>query len=183
MAVAGAAQEFLQQIWPRWKSENKKGTPPWSLICALGWVDVPSGPEAGSSSFPQVSDFCWREMGPWGWVRTRTRWCFHIFLVFIPTWGNDPSWLIFFRWVETTNQFFETFNNFWIFFFLQKEVSETTFCRKNNFNKVSRSFKNNFSQKKQFYKVSRSFKNKFRGETVEKIKCYIYIRYVSLIIT
>ena len=37
--------------------------------------------------------------------------------------------------------FFETFNNFWIFFFLQKEVSETTFCRKNNFNKVSRSFK------------------------------------------
>ena len=45
--------------------------------------------------------------------------------------------------------------------FLQKEVSETTFCRKNNFNKVSRSFKNNFLQKKQFYKVSRSFKNNF----------------------
>ena len=26
---------------------------------------------------------------------------------FTPTWGNDPIWLIFFRWVETTNQ--ETF--------------------------------------------------------------------------
>ena len=23
---------------------------------------------------------------------------------FIPTWGDDPSWLTFFRWVETTNQ-------------------------------------------------------------------------------
>ena len=25
--------------------------------------------------------------------------------MFTPTWGNDPIWLIFFRWVETTNQF------------------------------------------------------------------------------
>ena len=25
------------------------------------------------------------------------------FLVFIPLWGNDPIWLIFSRWVETTN--------------------------------------------------------------------------------
>ena len=24
--------------------------------------------------------------------------------MFIPTWGDDPIWLIFFRWVETTNQ-------------------------------------------------------------------------------
>ena len=23
--------------------------------------------------------------------------------IFTPTWGNDPNWLIFFRWVETTN--------------------------------------------------------------------------------
>ena len=27
-----------------------------------------------------------------------------IFLIFTPTWGNDPIWLIFFKWVETTNQ-------------------------------------------------------------------------------
>ena len=26
-----------------------------------------------------------------------------IFFIFNPTWGNDPIWLIFFRWVETTN--------------------------------------------------------------------------------
>ena len=28
----------------------------------------------------------------------------HIFFIFIPTWGRFPSWLIFLRWVETTNQ-------------------------------------------------------------------------------
>ena len=33
------------------------------------------------------------------------RWLFQIFFISIPTWGNDPIWLIFFRWVETTNQF------------------------------------------------------------------------------
>ncbi len=32
-----------------------------------------------------------------------TRWWFQIFFIFTPTWGNDPIWLIFFTWVETTN--------------------------------------------------------------------------------
>ena len=32
------------------------------------------------------------------------RWWFQIFFIFNPTWGNDPIWLIFFKWVETTNQ-------------------------------------------------------------------------------
>ena len=32
-----------------------------------------------------------------------TGWWFHIFFIFIPTWGNDPIWQIFFRWVQTTN--------------------------------------------------------------------------------
>ena len=27
---------------------------------------------------------------------------FQIFLIFTPTWWNDPIWLIFFKWVETT---------------------------------------------------------------------------------
>ena len=30
-------------------------------------------------------------------------WWFQICFIFTPTWGNDPFWLIFFRWVETTN--------------------------------------------------------------------------------
>ena len=34
-----------------------------------------------------------------------SRWWFQIFFIFIPTWGNDPIWLIFFRWVETTNYY------------------------------------------------------------------------------
>ena len=34
---------------------------------------------------------------------TITRWWFQIFFIFTPTWGNDPIWLLFFKWVETTN--------------------------------------------------------------------------------
>ena len=33
-------------------------------------------------------------------------WWFQIFLMFTPTWGRFPIRLIFFRWVETTNQIF-----------------------------------------------------------------------------
>ena len=32
-------------------------------------------------------------------------WWFQRLFIFIPIWGNDPIWLIFFKWVETTNQF------------------------------------------------------------------------------
>ena len=35
-----------------------------------------------------------------------TRWWFQIFFIFTPTWGNDPIRLIFFKWVETTNQIY-----------------------------------------------------------------------------
>ena len=31
------------------------------------------------------------------------RWWFQTFFIFPPTWGNDPIWLICFKWVETTN--------------------------------------------------------------------------------
>ena len=36
-------------------------------------------------------------------VESSSRWWFQIFSIFTPTWGNDPIWLIFFNWVETTN--------------------------------------------------------------------------------
>ena len=32
-----------------------------------------------------------------------SRWWFQIFFLFIPTWGNDPIWLMFFKWVATAN--------------------------------------------------------------------------------
>ena len=31
-------------------------------------------------------------------------WWFQIFFIFTPTWGRFPIWLVFFKWVETTNQ-------------------------------------------------------------------------------
>ena len=37
-------------------------------------------------------------------VQLKTRWWFQIFFMFIPSWGRFPIWLIFFNWVETTNQ-------------------------------------------------------------------------------
>ena len=50
----------------------------------------------------------WSEMSRFGTgneeITCMTGWWFQIFFIFIPTWGNDPVWLIFFRWVETTNQ-------------------------------------------------------------------------------
>ena len=32
-----------------------------------------------------------------------SRWWFQTFFMFTLNWGNDPIWLIFFKWVETTN--------------------------------------------------------------------------------
>ena len=37
-------------------------------------------------------------------VQTHSRWWFQTFFIFTPIWGRFPFWLIFFRWVETTNQ-------------------------------------------------------------------------------
>ena len=37
-------------------------------------------------------------------INVTSGWWFQTFFIFTPTWGNDPFWLIFFRWVETTNQ-------------------------------------------------------------------------------
>ena len=35
---------------------------------------------------------------------TLSSWWFRIFFMFTPIWGRFPFWLLFFRWVETTNQ-------------------------------------------------------------------------------
>ena len=35
--------------------------------------------------------------------RSCSGWWFQFFFLFTPTWGRFPFWLIFFRWVETTN--------------------------------------------------------------------------------
>ena len=38
---------------------------------------------------------------------TFSRWWFQRFFIFTPTWGRFPIWLIFFKGVETTNQFLQ----------------------------------------------------------------------------
>ena len=37
------------------------------------------------------------------WKVTFYSWWFQTFFIFTPNWGRFPFWLIFFRWVETTN--------------------------------------------------------------------------------
>ena len=49
---------------------------------------------------------CWHSC--FGWMTNTlciSRWWFQIIFIFTPIWGNDPIWLILFKWVETTNQF------------------------------------------------------------------------------
>ena len=46
-----------------------------------------------------------------------SRWWFQMFSIITPTWGNDPIWLMFFKGVETTNQFFKDEDNCLIFFY------------------------------------------------------------------
>ena len=36
-------------------------------------------------------------------TKNTTSWWFQLFFISTPTWGNDPIWLICFKWVETTN--------------------------------------------------------------------------------
>ena len=50
---------------------------------------------------------------------TSSRWWFQTFFIFTPAWGDDPIWLIFFKWVETTNYIAHV----WKFFFSMNMVS------------------------------------------------------------
>ena len=43
----------------------------------------------------------WKELSK---TKISSGWWFQKFHIFTPAWGNDPIWLIFFRWVETANQ-------------------------------------------------------------------------------
>ena len=43
--------------------------------------------------------------GEW-FCKEMERWWFQTFFLLTPTWGSGPIWLIFFKWVETTNYWF-----------------------------------------------------------------------------
>ena len=64
---------------------------------------------AGSKRWKNLTEPWWviwrrygktTDLGP----KACTRWWFQTFFFFIPIWGRFPFWLIFFKWVETTNQ-------------------------------------------------------------------------------
>ena len=62
----------------------------WRLFSEPGWRHL------------WISWFNHLQIGPQ--IKNQTGWWFQIFFIFTPIWGNDPFWLIFLKWVETTNQ-------------------------------------------------------------------------------
>ena len=80
--------------------------------------------------------FCWPIIGSktsqmWKglWVGMANQMnVFQCFLMFTPTWGSDPIWLILFRWVETTNQykFDQTFLDIWSWLIIYVKISSSS---------------------------------------------------------
>ena len=65
----------------------------WTLTSVLDVLE-PQGVKLWGPCWPC---FCFKPF--------TTRWWFQRFFIFTPIWGRFPIWLIFFRWVETTNQY------------------------------------------------------------------------------
>ena len=61
--------------------------PRWSAVHSLNKCNGRKNTGLHWQPMPECYSGCW----------------FQMFFIFIPTWGNDPIWLIFFKWVETTN--------------------------------------------------------------------------------
>ena len=75
------------------------------VSCLGGWYpcfDLPPFAIPCSAHRTSETILCLRVTAPTRCDR-HDRW-FQTFFIFTLTWGNDPIWLIFFRWVETTNQ-------------------------------------------------------------------------------
>ena len=79
--------------------------PSWSLDISIRWLAIPSeipfcfGWYGEYMCFLSLAFYLHIDI-----VLHITRWWSQVCFISIPTWGNDPIWLIFFRWVETTNQ-------------------------------------------------------------------------------
>ena len=55
-------------------------------------------------SYLYLISFCYLRLYLYIYVYTQSRWWFQTFFMLNLTWGNNPIWLIFFKWAETTNQ-------------------------------------------------------------------------------
>ena len=84
-----------------------------ALVHDISTGDVPNrniSPKALGVAIRQLNKWWAAKLGTWklqvqrvsGWER-----CWWVVVsklfIFTPTWGNDPFWLVFFNWVETTN--------------------------------------------------------------------------------
>ncbi len=84
----------------KWKRCKKKQLTIISEVSGLKTCLLPFG-TFKSMIVPFLKLGCGFVLWNIGWFFSR--WWFQTFFMFIPTWGNDPIWLVFFRWVETTN--------------------------------------------------------------------------------
>ena len=75
---------------------------PKSCFCAfvIPWIfDLTKWGLPFFSSQPKQLHFQNFHSSPWA-LKSSTSWWFQILFIFTPIWGNDPIWLIFFKWVE-----------------------------------------------------------------------------------
>ena len=67
----------------------------------FGWTEIFWCPDFGhlkDSFLPEI-----KQQSPLkSWKNAKTGCWFQRFFIFTRTWGNDPTWLIFFRWVGST---------------------------------------------------------------------------------
>ena len=115
MNVFRSSERWFPKVWFFVCSPPKTGGWRWSHIGPTGVLFFLRW-GGGSKNHFQI-----HHLEPGGWIffpkkrvsepwlrvgkhqKTLTRWWFETFVIFTPTWGNGPNWLIFFKWVETTN--------------------------------------------------------------------------------
>ena len=94
-------------IMVQWKmGRSKSSYIPFKYPVIFHWTMIRGGRINGITN-PNCSKFTNGDSLPKE-VPQFTRWWLQIFFIFTPIWGRFPIWLIyliFFRWVETTNQF------------------------------------------------------------------------------
>ena len=89
-------------FWAHLVDEFRDYSATHPLSLAWGWKKRWASRWSLSRGIAKSGKSGWQQ----GWLNYYLAGCFKYFLcssLFIPTWGNDPIWLIFFRWVETTN--------------------------------------------------------------------------------
>ena len=92
LAVKGGRSKNI----PSLQHSPWKKNPGWQGGYLSSWQGIAQFSGAKSLVFGEIPLF-----GSFWWY---SGWWFQIFFIFNPIWGRFPFWLIFFRWIETTNQ-------------------------------------------------------------------------------